>query len=73
MKDAEIKTYIDEGRRHYRLKWSVNRCPFDDPEIKRAWRAGYFSAIKRKSANEALAAFHMGISFNMKSRWTLPK
>lgn len=37
--------FIEDGRRAYRLKYSINRCPAFDEEIyRRAWKLGYYSA-----------------------------
>jgi len=53
--EDELLVYIEEGRRSYRLRRSINTCQDYEPTMKRAWRAGFYSARDGISANAALA------------------
>jgi hypothetical protein len=54
----EIKQIIDEGQRACHLRKSINACPnFDNPIHRKAWKAGYHSALHRKTLNEAFNDF----------------
>ena len=52
---AEIKQIIDDGQRAFRLKKSITDCPnFDSSIHRKAWKAGFYSAMDRVSVEAAL-------------------
>lgn len=51
-----LRELVDDGQRRCRLGVGINRCPNFEKDIhRRAWKAGYRSALNRVTVDAALA------------------